>query len=263
MEVLVNNCILCCKDSHETLMKHNIFCENGRIVKCNNCGFIWSNKQLDNYALRDFYKNKYRSLKSEHFNYRRLRDDLQRAISQYDFFWDEISCPVKSVLEIGAGYGVLSKYLHKKGCVNMEVVEPDSVVNNILPDDVNISNNIEGLSSNKFTLIIMSHVLEHVFNVNMYLKELASKMKKNSIIFIEVPNCENAQVYEQSGNSYHYWFFTKKTLIKVFEMSGFEMIKVSAYGKDKFSTKNHQTIMRYVSITLLQMRHIGYVDVLR
>ena len=96
-------------------------------------------------------------------------------------------------------------------------------------------------SSIDTSLVIMSHVLEHIFDIKTFLRKLATQMKKGSTIFIEVPNCENPNVLLQSDKSYHYWFFTKKTLINLFQSQGFEPIKVKTYGKEVFSNKPTST----------------------
>ena len=223
MAITIAICPICktlAPSSHNFLMSHNIFCEDGEVVGCNNCGFIWSNRQLDDFSLVGFYKDKYRAIKGETLDCMRLRNDLQRASSQYAFFCDNEARSRRPTLEIGAGYGVLSKYLHKKGFVDINVVEPDAVASNALHSCVDIF-----------------HVLEHVFDLNVYMNKLKSMMGDDSILFVEVPNCENKLVYSQSGNSFHYWFFTLETLVSLFEVSGFEVIKIAAFGKERFSTK--------------------------
>jgi hypothetical protein len=90
-------------------------------------------------------------------------------------------------------------------------------------------------SFKEISLVIMSHVLEHIYNVKNFLRRLAAQMKKDSFIFIEVPNCENQEMLAQSHESYHYWFFTKKPLINLFKSQGFEPVKVQTYDKGKFS----------------------------
>jgi len=132
------------------------------------------------------------------------------------------------------------------------IIEPDARVNDILPKGIKILSNIVEASSKEVSLVIMSHVLEHIFNIKIFLHRLASQMKKGSIVFVEVPNCENKKVLSQSSESYHYWFFTKKSLISLFKSQGFEPVKVETYGKDKFSkikstSKSNNIIREYES----------------
>ncbi len=249
--IYIDKCI-CGSMQHHNLMKHDIFVKHGEIVQCDECGFIWSKKQLDDIELESFYKYKYRDLKGEILDFTRFRNDLQRAISQYSFYNDSLADLDQVILEIGAGWGVSSKYLYKKGFNNIYIIEPDARVNNILPKDIKILNNMSEAPSKKISLVIMSHVLEHIFNVKNFLRRLATQMNKDSVVFVEVPNCENQKVLMQSDESYHYWFFTKKSLINLFKSQGFEPVKVQTYGKGKFSkikstSKSDNIIREYES----------------
>jgi 16S rRNA A1518/A1519 N6-dimethyltransferase RsmA/KsgA/DIM1 with predicted DNA glycosylase/AP lyase activity len=92
-----------------------------------------------------FYKYKYRDLKGEILDFTRLRNDLQRAISQYDFYNESLTDLDQVILEIGAGWGVSSKYLYKKGFKNIFIIEPDARVNNIAPKEYkNIEQYVRG-----------------------------------------------------------------------------------------------------------------------
>jgi len=114
----IDKCI-CGSKKYKKIMKHNIFVNNGEIVQCSECGFIWSIKQLNDIELEGFYKYKYRDSKGEILDFTRFRNDLQRAISQYSFYNDSLIDLDQVILEIGAGWGVSSKYLYKKGFNNI------------------------------------------------------------------------------------------------------------------------------------------------
>ena len=57
---------------------------------------------------------------------------------------------------------------------------------------------------------------------------------RSSVLFIEVPNCENNYLLDNSDTSFHYWFFTKKTLAKILKKYGYQLLEMKFYGKDKF-----------------------------
>jgi 2-polyprenyl-3-methyl-5-hydroxy-6-metoxy-1,4-benzoquinol methylase len=248
----IEKCI-CGSVNYRHLMKHKIFIKQGEIVQCNECEFIWSKQQLNDIELEVFYKEKYRDLKGEVLNFTRFRNDLQRAISQYNFYGSSLNLDLsQEVLEIGAGWGVSPRYLHKQGFDKIHIIEPDARVDHILSKGIRKLSSVAKAPDNFFSLVVMSHVLEHIFNVQNFLHELIVKIKKSSIVFVEVPNCENPQVLLQSSESYHYWFFTKKTLIDLFKSQGFDPVQVETYGKDKFSKnkaalKHSNIICKYES----------------
>ena len=234
--ISVDECLICGSEHFHTLMPHNIFVENGSIVQCGSCGFVWSRAQLENAELKSFYKNKYRNLKQERLTFGRFKNDVQRTISQASFYQLQSLSTQSPILEIGPGWGASPKYLYKEGFNNVTVVEPDERVKNLLPVSTKILGDVHEASFSHFSLIIMSHVLEHIFNIESYLNELTRIAKKGACLFIEVPNCENEYVLSGSDQSYHYWFFTHESLVKFMELQGFKLIKVVACGKDKFDT---------------------------
>lgn len=60
-------------------------------------------------------------------------------------------------------------------------------------------------TNEEFDLIISSHSLEHVNNLDSYVKLFTERMKDGGLMFIEVPNCEgNNEVLTP-----HTYYFTE------------------------------------------------------
>ena len=116
------------------------------------------------------------------------------------------------LLEIGSGAGCSIINFEKMG-FNVMGIEPDKrsvdLVNKKLKEGNCIATNEEEvILDKKFDVIWMSHSFEHVVQPNALLKRQKNHLKKDGIIFIEVPNCENKSVLKRSiyeqPSTFHY-----------------------------------------------------------
>ena len=86
------------------------------------------------------------------------------------------------------------------------------------------------LPENYFDLVIMNHTLEHVKNANLVLTKIYKLLKKNGILFIDVPNAGglgskilgDKWPYRAPGE--HTYQFTKESLSKKISESGFKIL---------------------------------------
>lgn len=79
-----------------------------------------------------------------------------------------------------------------------------------------------------YDVVILFEVLEHIPNPVKFLKEL--KPIISSRLLITVPNCEHNRVLESSGLTYNHYvdsshvnFFTKESLLRLLEETGFSI----------------------------------------
>lgn len=97
------------------------------------------------------------------------------------------------LLDIGAGPGLFLQALKHEGIqVNYSAVEPDVDQRKALTSNNSVSAtyaSIENIpSGDKFDLIILSHVLEHVTQPNQFIQSLTELLSAGGSLFIEVPN---------------------------------------------------------------------------
>lgn len=149
----------------------------------------------------------------------RLHIEFARAYSQYQYLQHYISG--KTMLEIGSGRGFGLLYFEKKG-FDVYGIEPDA--NNVKHTSALLKNGsckigfMEDFDKNtRYDVVILSHVLEHINDLDKTLIGLSKLLKNEGILFIEVPNCENSQVLEQSiKDEPHVYHFTEKGLESIF-----------------------------------------------
>jgi len=148
-------------------------------------------------------------------------------------------------LEIGCREGLFSKNIRDKfDTKEAWGVEPDlsvkyeaeknldKIVFSLFDENIN-------LPEKYFDLIIFNDVLEHMYDPWKALEKAKKLLTENGIIIASIPNIRHKSVlkqlifsdnfkYEDSGilDITHIRFFTKKTMIKLFEETGFEIIKM-------------------------------------
>ncbi len=136
-------------------------------------------------------------------------------VSQYLYTKKFISG--KKFFEIGVGTGQTILWFEDHG-FDVKGIEPDgrnvSMINAKLKRGKVIESSIEEFSTDElFDVIWMSHVLEHILQPDDFFRKIKNMLKKDGILFIEVPNCEFKPTLKSSiEKSPHLFHFTKKSL---------------------------------------------------
>ena len=230
-------CILCDKD-------YKINSETSYLrlptYRCNNCDLVVTgNNELEiREKTEKIYKQKHwgegnlwYAKKAIDSNYTD-NDSLGKKrswISQYKYCKQYLENR-KTILEIGSGQGQASWWFEQEGFM-VTGIEPD--LKNVELINMKLKNGrcIQGSGENfsiyeKFDLIWMSHVLEHLINPNYFFSRIKNNMKDGGIFFIEVPNCENLSVLKTSIELVpHTFHFSKKSLEKLAKQNLFQVIK--------------------------------------
>lgn len=161
----------------------------------------------------------------------------------------------KTVLDIGIGTGDFLLACKKNGW-EVTGIEPNNNARKAAIDKFNkvvgeYSKNIifESLRnleenqlhiSNKFDVITLWHVLEHVPDVESYIHQLKLLLKNNGTLIIAVPNYKSydATYYGKFWAAYdvprHLWHFSKKSISMLFEKEEMEVIKIFPMKLDSF-----------------------------
>lgn len=100
-------------------------------------------------------------------------------------------CKGSSCLEIGAGYGQITKHLVKK-FDEVEAIEPDKKAY----DSIKLAKNLTKirapfgmpLFNRKFDTIVCTNVLEHIDDIDDFIASIKEVSHKDTVIFISVPN---------------------------------------------------------------------------
>lgn len=149
--------------------------------------------------------------------------------------------PKKGILlDIGAGTGDFLKTVKKSGW-SIDGIEPNSKArNNASNKNIHLRSNYESLIDNKFDVITMWHVLEHVYDLDKQVAIIDSLLKKSGVVVIAVPNYKSydAIYYKKYWAAYdaprHLWHFSKESVSLFFKEKGFYVEQVKPMIFDAF-----------------------------
>ncbi|MBL7055952.1 class I SAM-dependent methyltransferase [Candidatus Woesearchaeota archaeon] len=246
---MVKKCISCDSKNNLTIIKKDSFL-GYPAYGCKKCGliFLYSDDSSIDKRCIDYYKKEYWD------TVRKKWDDSRKLINVIIKFLRFIgTSPLqqlwhyrlmqkygkqgkKSLLDIGCAKGDFMFFFKSKG-YEVNGIEPDkknvSIVNNKFKKTICVQGSAEKVNiKGKFDVIYMCHVFEHLIRPDNFLKKIRKNLNKKGIVLFEVPNCENPIILKNSLDHHpHIFNFTKISFGKLFEKSGYDVVKVGAYSE--------------------------------
>lgn len=193
---------------------------NRKVLECSKCGLLRS------------YPLPLKSVCDD--NYQTV-NDIQKLHSHQLYVLKKVMNLTKDtdskILDIGCSSGNMIDYLSRKGYSNVCGIEMNDCAINICREkklDVR-KMNIEDLEiDDKFDIVYMNHVLEHVENLKGFTNQLKNILKDKAFVVIAVPNIGGIGTIKPDWIGYqfeqHYWHFTPESLSSLFYENGFKVI---------------------------------------
>lgn len=135
---------------------------------------------------------------------------------------DSFSRPEKNILDVGAGTGDFLKVCKNNGW-NVFGVEPNiGAINIAAKKGITLVEDLSKIENQKFEIITLWHVLEHVENLQEYISSLKKMLSKNGNIIVAVPNYKSydANFYKKYWAAFdvprHLWHFSQASISKLF-----------------------------------------------
>lgn len=168
------------------------------------------------------------------------------------------------VLDYGCGTGEFVRYLNSQN-LNAIGFEPNPVAFKIASekDENNFYSNSEFLDNQKFDVITLWHVLEHIPNLFEELARLKNALNPNGNLFIAVPNYESfdAQYYQEYWAAYdvprHLWHFNQTSFFKIANEFGMVIESIHPMIFDSFYASLLSEKYKGSSLGLLRAFGIG------
>jgi 2-polyprenyl-3-methyl-5-hydroxy-6-metoxy-1,4-benzoquinol methylase len=244
----ISNCPICEKtgfshflDCKDYTVSQNTF----SIVKCNNCGFHFTNpipkiEDIGGYYKSDSYVS-HSSTNKGLINkiYQLVR---KRTLKQKVNLLRKLS-KGKNHLDIGAGTGHFINATTQAG-FNSLGLEPDEDARAlaIKLHNVNIKplEQLFVLKENSMDVITMWHVLEHVYNLKEDLKQITSALKDDGVMIVAVPNMSSydAKKYKQFWAAYdlpiHLYHFQPNDIKNLFAQYDMKIDKILPMKFDSY-----------------------------
>ncbi|CAI8302865.1 MAG: Ubiquinone biosynthesis O-methyltransferase [Polaribacter sp. SA4-10] len=155
------------------------------------------------------------------------RHTLKKKVALLNSFLPE----QKTVLDIGAGTG---DFLHACKKDNWKVVglEPSIKAREIAKSkNVLLEKELSFFKGQKFDVITLWHVLEHVENLETYTQSLQELLKENGTLLIAVPNYKSfdASHYGSFWAAFdvprHVWHFSQTSIQKIFALVSLKVVQ--------------------------------------
>ncbi len=234
MNMFIGPCAICGN------LKPEVICSKVRdarrkVLRCQRCNLVYLEQPKnikDAYAFYNLpYKGYYKQGEVNDWRFRLVKPFLKNT---------------KTAIEIGCSKGdfLLKVKPFLKSVAGLELRKKDAICANRLDLNVQEVSLEEFRSENKFDIVFCFQTFEHMPDPNLFLSSLKRIIRTTSVIFIEVPNINDALLsfYRLPGfdkfyfKSYHFFVYSKSTLEKIFKKNNFNS-KIYLY--QRYSLTNH------------------------
>jgi 2-polyprenyl-3-methyl-5-hydroxy-6-metoxy-1,4-benzoquinol methylase len=245
---LLSHCPVCNSDTFSDFLickDYFLTQEEFTIVECTSCGFKFVNPRPDLDSVGKYYES------PEYISHDSSKGGLLTAIytkirkfthkKKYRLV-NKYSDP-GNILDIGCASGELLN-LFKVNNWKSYGIEPNEKARNFAKEtfglDVKSEDELKKFPTGIFDVIMMWHVLEHVYPLNDRILDLKRLLKPGGTIFIAVPNCNSydAKYYGKFWAAYdvprHFSNFVSSTMKILLEKNGFTIVKILPMKFDSF-----------------------------
>ncbi len=254
------------------LDKNNPLPSSYDVVSCAQCSFVFADTEATDADYSTYYQlfSKYENADVsagggdtplDFTRIEKLVDDLIPYLEKDDL-----------ILDIGAARGGVLNLLKQKQYMNLYALEPSNLCvqymksNNIQAYQGTLNDNLEEIfHGKKFDFIILSHVFEHIYDLNTAMHNISSILQDNGKVYIEVPNAN--QYIDFFVVPYYYFdiehinHFEQDSLTRLLGLHGYKT--EAMHTKSIFVTKDKEYpafFGIFKKITDIQKNIIEYVN---
>lgn len=241
------SCLLCDKD--DIFVKYEI--GDHKILRCKACSLMWLFPMPTKEDLQQIYNQTYYSNKSF------FSTSLENIYGYYDFISERLykqmsyssilnqakkylkAEDVPALLDIGCGLGHMLDVAFDEG-FDVQGIEFNPFAVEQIRKKYNFKVHLGDIALYKgkiFDMITMFDVIEHLTDPFAAIKTARTLLKPGGLIIITTMDSDSvvSKILGRRLEDFrrireHLFFFTRKSLRKILEESGFEILKVRSYG---------------------------------
>jgi hypothetical protein len=235
MNEIVQVCPLCGSNRNSLFDQREFRGQKVTNLLCLKCGLVYQSPRMTAGESDAFYAQEYRLLYegSAEPTERNLADQRGRAQSLHNFTRPIIST-IRLHLDIGCSVGVLLQFFQQAYTCRSVGIEPNQVHrSHARKHGLDVYPNLDALEKSeedRFNLITMIHVLEHLPEPVSYLSHLREHLlTQDGWLLLEVPNLYAHDSFEIA----HLISYSSHTLRQVLEKAGFDVVKVELHGRPR------------------------------
>ncbi|WP_299758766.1 class I SAM-dependent methyltransferase [uncultured Pontibacter sp.] len=274
----LEQCPICGKEAFKNFLVVNdkaVSKESFVIVECENCSFKFTNPRPDVNSIGQYYEsedyishsNTTSGIINRAYHVVRSITTKQKVelINKY--------APIKgSILDYGCGTGTFLSAC-KKDDWEIRGVEPNTKARTVATQETGeiIAESLEDIEGEKYEVITLWHVLEHIHALNETIEQLLEHLQDDGTMVIAVPNADShdAQEYKENWAAYdvprHLYHFTQPTMkrfLKKHKMVLEEVLpmKFDAYYVSMLSEKHKQGKTKMISSVMNGYRSNSYAE---
>ena len=203
---------------------------------CASCGVVFLSTRPTEQEIGQYYAKDYQPYLGQYLPIveKMIARRTKKEIAQFN----KLNAHIENVLEVGCSYGSYLNDLKRFGTYkSFTGVEMDAECCRKASDLFGLqvlNGTLETVKfdSERFDLVVMNHVIEHVYHPVETLEEIRRIMKPGGLLMIKTPNTRTVEktVFGRYWLPYeaprHVTIFSLKTLRKVLEQRGFKIVKV-------------------------------------
>lgn len=231
------------------------------ILECKKCqlGISSRNKKIDLYHTKVLYDSK------------QYRKSEERQVKKFEHIAKLVkSLNIKSVLEVGAGYGLFSKILSQNKKLSLEIVEPylkpiyAKSIKNIKIHNVTFDDFFKKTKTRKvYDLVVFLDVFEHLVEPREVLKKVKKLLNKDGDLLILLPNYRSLMAKICRNWSWwmiedHKWHFSPQSMEKLLVSEGFKLEILSSFEDFYDFKKNLDGNFEKVRLSLIRWIQKGF-----
>jgi len=229
-----------------------------KLSRCLSCDIIFSHKE-DKEVLnsKEIYNNYYKKEKANRFGFIvELMVKMFRLIRACRIFL--LQPKAKSILDIGSGRGwmiyFLKNYFGYEKAIGTQISDN---AYNFSKDKLNLEvynkDLLELSFLEKFDVITLWHVLEHVENPEKYIERIHELLNSEGVLFIEVPNFDSwtriltGKHWLALDLKHHLTFFNSFSLIYLLKKYNFKIRKIRTFSLEYSTFTSVQSLINFVT----------------
>ena len=226
------NCNLCNNNEYKLFKKINDY----QLVKCKQCGLVYLNPRPSQQEINEEYSAEYhidRLLRGKPTNTKELEEEINKNIGRAEEIVKRFGTKGK-LLDIGCGAGFFIACLKRYGwdVTGIDISDwASEFARKKLGLNVFTGTVEHGLFDERFDVVAMYHILEHLPDPLGTLKKISETIAGDGFLVIKGPNLasfdrvwhgENWRGYTDRS---HLYYFTPKTYQTILESAGFSVQK--------------------------------------
>jgi SAM-dependent methyltransferase len=231
----VRNCPICTSSSFEIVYKQSFASLAGmdgsgfsqRVRCCNDCGMVYVGEYLTDQDLAHYYSTMWTYEYAES-DYDYPEAHRKRSDQQFEFI-SKFNSRFGSVLDVGCSLGYTLSLFKKTGSQVLGI-EPSAKLKAIALEKYGVDILTDFITRDftlpdKFDLVILSHVAEHLKFPTEMLAGISNILNHDAFLYVEVPNIETFDERDLFQFSFeHINYFSHGSLANLLHAAGFEEV---------------------------------------